>query len=79
MELVAGGSLLNFLRNNGANLTTRSLLGERQFPVRQPVHKQNQLILAAKIDLLKASNARFKICVLKCLNSSNGNYNNILK
>ena len=28
MELVPGGSLLNFLRNNGANLATRSLLGK---------------------------------------------------
>jgi hypothetical protein len=27
MELVPGGSLLNFLRNNGASLATRSLLG----------------------------------------------------
>ena len=28
MELVPGGSLLNYLRNNGAHLTQKALLGK---------------------------------------------------
>ena len=46
MELVPGGSLLNFLRNHGGNLTQKNLLGA--FPATNPWLRATNPWLRAK-------------------------------